>query len=82
MQLIARFHFKRHSLVAKTTPSKQLLVKHSFSEGNIFCFSFHNRYEWASALNEFRVEASWKLGQWDELESYLIDVSFSARPSS
>lgn len=33
-------------------------------------FSF-NRSEWISELNTYRVEAAWKLSQWDLLENYL-----------
>ncbi|RMX47129.1 hypothetical protein pdam_00018677 [Pocillopora damicornis] len=29
------------------------------------------RPEWEKSLNAYRVEASWRLGQWDSLESYL-----------
>jgi len=29
------------------------------------------RSEWEKSLNTYRVEASWRLGQWDSLESYL-----------
>lgn len=29
------------------------------------------RQEWKSELNTYRVEAAWKLGQWDLLEDYL-----------
>ena len=32
------------------------------------------RHEWTSALNEYRVEASWKLGKWENVESYLKNV--------
>ncbi|KAJ7388531.1 hypothetical protein OS493_037048 [Desmophyllum pertusum] len=30
-----------------------------------------HRSEWEKSLNAYRVEASWRLGQWDSLESYL-----------
>lgn len=30
-----------------------------------------NRSEWVSELNTYRVEAAWKLSQWDLLENYL-----------
>ncbi|XP_068194787.1 serine/threonine-protein kinase ATR [Antennarius striatus] len=30
-----------------------------------------NRQQWKSELNTYRVEAAWKLGQWDQLEDYL-----------
>lgn len=33
------------------------------------------RPTWTSAINSFRVEACWRLGQWDELESYAKLVS-------
>lgn len=29
------------------------------------------RHHWKSELNTYRVEAAWKLGQWDLLEDYL-----------
>lgn len=29
------------------------------------------RHQWKSELNTYRVEAAWKLGQWDLLEDYL-----------
>ncbi len=29
------------------------------------------RPQWKSELNTYRVEAAWKLGQWDLLEDYL-----------
>uniref|UniRef100_A0A8D0L790 Uncharacterized protein n=1 Tax=Sphenodon punctatus TaxID=8508 RepID=A0A8D0L790_SPHPU len=29
------------------------------------------RSEWTSELNTYRVEAAWKLAQWDSLENYL-----------
>ena len=32
------------------------------------------RPEWSQRLNSFRVEASWKLGKWDDLETYLKEV--------
>lgn len=32
---------------------------------------FSVRLHWKSELNTYRVEASWKLGQWDLLEDYL-----------
>ena len=32
------------------------------------------RPEWSQRLNYYRVEASWKLGQWDSLETYLKAV--------
>lgn len=32
---------------------------------------FSNRLHWKSELNTYRVEASWKLGQWHLLEDYL-----------
>lgn len=34
----------------------------------LFCL---NRSEWISELNTYRVEAAWKLSQWDLLENYL-----------
>ncbi|XP_015132446.2 serine/threonine-protein kinase ATR [Gallus gallus] len=38
-----------------------------------------NRSEWISELNTYRVEAAWKLSQWDLLENYLAsDVKSSA----
>ncbi|XP_041809950.1 serine/threonine-protein kinase ATR [Chelmon rostratus] len=30
-----------------------------------------NKHQWKSELNTYRVEAAWKLGQWDLLEDYL-----------
>ncbi|XP_028293251.1 serine/threonine-protein kinase ATR [Gouania willdenowi] len=30
-----------------------------------------NKHQWKSELNTYRVEAAWKLGQWDILEEYL-----------
>ena len=38
-----------------------------------FCLCLH-RPEWSQKLNYYRVEASWKLGQWDGLETYLKAV--------
>ena len=35
------------------------------------------RPEWMSYLNSVRVEASWRLSQWSELEHYLSYVSNS-----
>lgn len=35
-----------------------------------FCFCC-NRPEWTPELNTYRVEAAWKLAQWDSLENYL-----------
>ena len=29
------------------------------------------RPDWTNQLNQYRVEACWKLGKWDTLESYL-----------
>lgn len=36
---------------------------------------FPVRLHWKSDLNTYRVEASWKLGQWDLLEDYLSSGS-------
>jgi len=30
-----------------------------------------DRPSWRAPLNAYRVEAAWKLGQWDKLETYL-----------
>ena len=38
-----------------------------------YCTLF--RPKWMHQLNSFRVESSWKLGQWEELETYLKLVS-------
>ena len=41
------------------------------------CSSFYlypSRPDWLSKINLHRVEASWKLGQWNELEKYLKAV--------
>ena len=34
-------------------------------------FFFSNRPDWTFQLNEYRVEACWKLAKWDTLETYL-----------
>ena len=31
----------------------------------------HRRPELESSLNKYRVEAAWRLGQWDQLEDFL-----------
>ena len=33
------------------------------------------RPDWLQRINAYRVEASWKLGQWTELETYLKSVN-------
>lgn len=33
---------------------------------------------WTSQLNMYRIEASWKLGQWDKMELYLKSVGIPA----
>lgn len=38
---------------------------------------FSVRLHWKSELNTYRVEASWKLGQWDLLEDYLSSGTHS-----
>jgi serine/threonine-protein kinase ATR len=35
--------------------------------------------QWINRLNAFRVEAAWKLGQWDDLEHYLRAESMSSK---
>lgn len=35
---------------------------------------FRFRSDWLPRFNSYRVEASWKLGQWKELEKYLKEV--------
>uniref|UniRef100_A0A7N8YNC1 Serine/threonine-protein kinase ATR n=1 Tax=Mastacembelus armatus TaxID=205130 RepID=A0A7N8YNC1_9TELE len=37
-----------------------------------------NKHQWKSELNTYRVEAAWKLGQWDLLEDYLSSDSQSS----
>lgn len=36
----------------------------------LICIS-PNRSEWTDELNTYRVEAAWKLSQWDLVENYL-----------
>ena len=42
---------------------------------NLFTYCTLFRPKWMHQLNSFRVESSWKLGQWEELETYLKLVS-------
>lgn len=42
-----------------------MFTGHQITEVNSF------RSQWKSELNSYRVEAAWKLGQWDLLEDYL-----------
>ncbi|KAM6969300.1 serine/threonine-protein kinase ATR [Tautogolabrus adspersus] len=37
-----------------------------------------NKHQWKSELNNYRVEAAWKLGKWDLLEDYLSSDSQSS----
>lgn len=46
----------------------QLLVGRFHSVKHLM---FSVRLHWKSELNTYRVEASWKLGQWDLLDDYL-----------
>ena len=39
-------------------------------------YFFFFRPAWTSSINSFRVEACWRLGQWDELESYAKLVEY------
>lgn len=40
----------------------------------ICCFALTLRPQWVQHLNAFRVEAAWKLGQWEGLEQCLKAV--------
>lgn len=55
-------------LLAKRYPSV-----YSVSRVTIIFISTVRR-DWLPQFNSYRVEASWKLGQWNELEKYLKAV--------
>lgn len=42
----------------------------------LFDWIFVCSASWSSQLNVYRVEAAWKLGQWDKMETYLKAVGF------